>query len=129
MSHNCVEDDIAEIKDKLYALEEYLGISYDYGEREYRKEKKMTHDEIMNQLDHDASGHLRESDAILREEIMNHKIDYLIALIGALAQLTSESHGGSLYKAINNYNERADKARVEAKALTDESLKQYLERR
>lgn len=72
---------------------------------------------------------LKESDLLLRDEIINHKIDYLCDVVGSLARLIVDLQYKNPKKAADSFNETAKKAYDESTKGIVLAINEYKERR
>lgn len=75
-------------------------------------------------------GGLIESDSLLRDEIINHKIDYLTDIVGSVGRLIIEMNLKIPSKdAVVNYSNSVTKANARTNKLIAQSIEEYKERK
>lgn len=84
--------------------------------------------EAIEGLEHEENV-LKESDSLLRDEIINHKIGYLCDIVGTLAQLILDLQCKNPKKAAGSFNGTTKKAYDELMKGLARSINKYKERR
>lgn len=92
------------------------------------KEYRCLTELAMEGLKHDEDG-LLESDSLLREEIIDHKLDYLTKVVGEVAQLILNIQSSDVSSSIRKFNEHVNSQCNECDEKIARSIVQYKERK